>query len=164
MHYRKNFFGKMSENFVTMTLYGANGAKVWEKTNVEYSDVHETLYNMRQRGLPVGGISSMHISPFEKRSFALADGGKLTVRPAIRNNPSTKAERHVKRAAEYRGYKPKSKKFYVVVTTPPHGIEIAGEYATHQSAAKARESIARGLKSGNAFVKGEATLKRQGLL
>jgi hypothetical protein len=77
---------------------------------------------------------------------------------------STKAERHAKRADAYAGYKPKSKKFYVVVTTPPHGVEIAGEYGTHQAAAKAREGIARGLKSGNAFVKGEATLKRQGLL
>ena len=77
---------------------------------------------------------------------------------------SSKAERHAKRADAYAGYKPKSKRFFVVITTPPHGVEVVGEYSSHHAAAKARESVAAKLSAGNAFVKGEATLRRQGLL
>ena len=77
---------------------------------------------------------------------------------------ATKAERRVKRAAAYSGYKPKSNKFYVLVTTPPSGIKVVGEYATHTAAAKARDAVAKSLKKGNAFVNGEATLRRTGLL
>lgn len=77
---------------------------------------------------------------------------------------ATKAERHAKRASVYKGYKPKSKTFYVIVTTPPSGVKIEGKFPTHTAAAKARDAIARTLSKGTAHVKGEATLRRSGLL
>ena len=77
---------------------------------------------------------------------------------------STKAERHAKRASAYAGYKPKSKKFYVIVTRPPKGVEIMGEFPNHELAAKYREQVQDAIKSGNAFVRGEASLRRAGLL
>ena len=77
---------------------------------------------------------------------------------------ATKAERHAKRASVYKGYKPKSKTFYVVVTTPPRGAKVLGKYSSHTEAAKARAQIARSLSEGTAHVKGEATLRRSGLL
>jgi hypothetical protein len=79
---------------------------------------------------------------------------------------SSKAERHAKRADAYAGYKPKSKKFYVIATTPPSGVRIMGTFNTHEQAAAYREQVQDALikVGGNAFVKGEATLRRTGLI
>lgn len=77
---------------------------------------------------------------------------------------STKAERHAKRADAYAGYQPKSSEFYVLVTTPPSGVRMEGPYSTHEEAAERRAYVQGKLAKGNAFVRGEASLRRAGLL
>jgi hypothetical protein len=54
--------------------------------------------------------------------------------------------------------------FYVIVTTPPKGVQIVSKHATHTDAARAREVVAKKLKSGTAHVKGHKTLLRTGVL